>query len=212
MVENASVAILIQRARSALKSPTLYFLGKGGKQPNQSRPHGGDYVDLAKNISDPVIDSYRKKVRVRGFDPDKLGPLPACDCSGFVWWVLGEARKERNTDWIHDDARHAHRKFWIVSADNKFLGRPGDLLVYAHHDKTAYGHVGIITEVASNGNQEGLATRVIHCSAGNMALPPQDGEYPSSIAETGVEVFREHYDAAHPSWSTLVCRPWMLRA
>jgi hypothetical protein len=203
---------LIERARSALKLPTLYFLGKGGRRPDLPYPHGEDYVNLAENITDPVISSYREKAKAHGFDPDKLGPLPVCDCSGFVWWILGEARNDRNTDWIHNDARHAQNRFQVVSERPEFRGRPGDLLVYAHHGQTDYGHVGLITEVMGNQNQEGPATRVIHCSAGNMELPPREGEtYPSSIAETGVEVFRAHHDPAHSAWSTLVCRPWMLR-
>jgi hypothetical protein len=208
---------LLMRARSALKLPTLYFLGKGGGHPDLEYPNGRDYVNLAKNVSDPVIRSYREKAKAHGYDPDKIGPLPACDCSGFVWWILGEARSNRNTDWIHGDAQqqvvHPRRRFWVVSSGPEFRGRPGDLLVYAHHGSTAHGHVGLITEVMDNKKGgDSPAARVIHCSAGNMELPPLNGNvYPSSIAETGIEVFREHYNPAQPAWSTLVCRPWMLR-
>lgn len=202
---------LIQRARGALEQPTLYFLGMGGKRPDRPYPHGKDYVDLGENITDPVISSYRDKAQSAGYDPDKLGPLPVCDCSGFVWWILGESRSERNTDWIHHDALHAHGRFKSVSTEADFRSRPGDLLVYAHHGSTNYGHVGLITEVDAAAGAEGPALKVIHCSAGNMQLPPRPGEiYPSGIAETGVEVFRAHHDLSHPEWSTLVCRPWRL--
>ena len=201
---------LISRARSALDLPTLYMLSKGGRRPDRPYPNGKDYVDLAENTSDPVIQAYREKARAHGYDPDKLGPLPVCDCSGFIWWVLGEARGNRNTDWIHHDALYAGMRFQVVSTGHEFRGRPGDVLVYAHHDQTAHGHVGLITEVMG-GAAEGPASRVIHCSAGNMELPPRDGEiYPSGIAESGVEVFRAHHNPDYPAWSTLVCRPWML--
>ncbi|MFD2454483.1 CHAP domain-containing protein [Ideonella paludis] len=186
------------------------MLGKGGKRPERPYPHGKDYVDLAENTSDPTIKVYREKAQARGYNPDKLGPLPVCDCSGFIWWVLGEARNERNTDWIHQDARNADIRFRVVSTSPDFPGRPGDLLVYAHHGKTSYGHVGLITEV-QGGTAEGPASQVIHCSSGNMELPPRDGQiYPSGIAETGVEVFKVHHNPQHPEWSTLVCRPWLL--
>ncbi|MBQ0942968.1 CHAP domain-containing protein [Ideonella sp. 4Y16] len=201
---------LITRARSALLQPTLYFLGQGGHDPASPTPSGEDRIDLAKGKGEQY-DKARELAHQLGIDPWTLGPMPACDCSGLVWWILGEPRADRNTDWIHQDARGTHERMRTVSTGRDLVGRPGDLLVYASNPGARYGHVALITEVLAGPGQDGPATRMIHCSVDNHRLPaPPGARVHSGIAETDVEVYRRFHSAAHPEWSSLVCRPWLL--
>lgn len=205
-----SVDALIARARSALLLPTLYFLGQGGHQPHSPTPSGDARIDLARGNGEQY-DKARALAHQLGIDPWTLGPMPACDCSGLVWWILGEARADRNTDWIHADARGAHERVRVVSTGRDFVGRPGDLLVHGSNAQADHGHVALITEVLAAPGQEGPATRMIHCAVDNHRLPPPPGaRVHSGIAETDVELFRRFHSTAHPGWSSLVCRPWRL--
>jgi CHAP domain len=201
---------LIARARSALVLPTLYFLGQGGQDPGSPAPHGQDQIDLARGEGEQY-DKARAMAHQLGIDPWTLGPMPACDCSGLVWWILGEARADRNTNWIHRDARGPQQRMRVVSTGRDLVGRPGDLLVHGSNAQADYGHVALITEVQAAPGQDGPATRMIHSAVDNHRLPPPPGaRVHSGIAETGVELFRRFHSSAHPEWSSLVCRPWLL--
>lgn len=105
-----------------------------------------------------------------GMDPNSLWPWDkevACDCSGFSDWVQGFAREHLgvwfSTDMIVGDARSSdgilfYEVPWVES-------RPADLVVYPGKgigDDRKHGHVGVISEVDSEGPH-----RVIHCSHGN---------------------------------------------
>ncbi|MBQ0959895.1 CHAP domain-containing protein [Ideonella sp. 4Y11] len=201
---------LVTRARSAQQLPTLYFLGQGGRDPASPTPHGQDQIDLGRGEGEQY-NKAREMAHQLGIDPWTLGPMPACDCSGLVWWILGEARGHRNTDWMHQDARHKQQRMRVVSTGRDLVGRPGDLLVYGSNPGADYGHVALITEVLAAPGQDGPASRMIHCAVDNHRLPaPPGARVHSGIAETGVEVFRQFNSPANAEWSSLVCRPWLL--
>ncbi len=71
------------------------------------------------------------------------------DCSAFVWQVLGEAKHDRNTDWIAGDALHACTKFRRID-----VAVPGCIAVYPSRwekvpggpPKRHAGHVGIVVD------------------------------------------------------------------
>lgn len=72
------------------------------------------------------------------------------DCSAFVWTVLGEKKRDRNTDWIRSDALGKQTKF-------KQIPEPvaGCIAVYGSRwektpagvTKRHAGHVGIVVDI-----------------------------------------------------------------
>ena len=74
----------------------------------------------------------------------------ALDCSAFVWQVLGDKKRDRNTDWIVGDATHACTKFRRID-----VPVPGCIAVYPGRweivpggpNKRHAGHVGIVVDV-----------------------------------------------------------------
>jgi len=188
---------LLQRARSALAMPTLYWLGKGGRSAGTPTPGHGDIVDWRDHRDDPKAAEHLAKAQAAGLDPETVPPMPASDCTGFVWWVLGEARDERNTDWIHRTTRQGGGPFERFDPKRPLRTAPGALLVYPKppdgfvnlYGETAnHGHIGIVTAV----DGADRAARVIHCSARNFLLPPAPGEPRNAIRETGPELFVDH--------------------
>jgi len=87
------------------------------------------------------------------------------DCSAFVWNVLGEKKKDRNTDWISADAVGKQSKFIQIPAPI-----PGCIAVYGSRwertpsgvAKRHAGHVGIVadpakkTAIDSSSSQNGI--------------------------------------------------------
>lgn len=73
------------------------------------------------------------------------------DCSAFVWNVLGERKRDRNTDWIRADATGKQSKFEQIAAPV-----PGCIAVYGSRwertpagvAKRHAGHVGIVADPA----------------------------------------------------------------
>lgn len=73
------------------------------------------------------------------------------DCSAFVWTVLGEKKRDRNTDWIRADATGKQTKFVQIPAPVA-----GCIAVYgSRYERTPEGvtkrhagHVGIIADPA----------------------------------------------------------------
>ena len=193
----SSVDEFLQRARSALAMPTLYWLGHGGWQGNEApSPQPGRRIDIAaelaaKHVNAPAVArQYEAGLLQLGLNIDDL-PRVACDCSGFVAWALGLRRGPAplsngwiNTDSIHHDASGAQSMFRRQS-----VATAGCLLV---HPKSAdqppkVGHVAIVTAV----DAQGRATRLIHCAPENFLIEPAAGGARNAIAETGTE----HFDA-----------------
>lgn len=115
-----------------------------------------------------------------------------CDCSGFIWWVLGRSRFDGERWWdtraIHDEALKDKepRIFEYVAWGE---ARPGDLLVWGDHNGH-HGHIGIVTEMDAEG-----PSRVIHCSAGNYRA------LKDAIAETDPGIFKSNGAiVARPTW------------
>jgi hypothetical protein len=175
-----SAALWLGRARSAMGSNTLYWAGAGGHNAGTSHP-GSPFlmVDLSRfdestRLSVPLasaavlnghgIDYSRGALKVR-----------ACDCSGFVCWVLGFARTttqppwSRNGEvfWINTDAiwrdaaaDGAHARFVLLPS-----AAVGCLAVYPKPDDGSepFGHVAFVSAVGADGKPE----RFIHCSGEN---------------------------------------------
>lgn len=215
---------ILERARRMLDVPTLYWIGTGGNVPSHdaiSPP--GDPLDLQAAVAALAPAkrmAYLAKAQAAGVDPQRLPPLKACDCSGFVWWVLCQPRHDRNTDWIWHDAQNARTEFEPVDERDPLRAQPGAVVVYpkppaafrnSHGEPEDYGHVGIVTAVDAGGH----LARVIHCAAENFLAPPEvlpDGRQRerNAIAETGPEKFLEHVDLAGRAtrvvWRTQVPR------
>lgn len=119
----------------------------------------------------------------------------ACDCSGFVCWVLGLSRYQPlsfliplNGGWLNTDGMVCDSLHPVGYFEPAPAPQPGDLIVYpsAWFAKKAglgrggprIGHVGILTEATIT------STRVVHCSSGNYRT------YEDSIRETSIDVFR----------------------
>ena len=120
-----------------------------------------------------------------GMDPAQMFPMSqnmACDCSGFICWVLGLPRKtdiafyQKFGGWIYTDSIEAD----ILSSTGIFellqKPEPGCIVVYGAGKQI--GHVGIVSEVL-----DGKMKKVIHCSKGNYTT------YKDAIRETEPTVF-----------------------
>lgn len=186
----------LARARSALDTPTLYWLGQGGwtgRQPapaTPGRPFDPAAALRALAAKDPVKHAaYTAGLARLGLGVEAL-PRLACDCSGFVAWCLGVPRHPIAlagdadawfyTDAIHADALGARQAFTVLDR-----AEVGALLVFPSAGRARpVGHVGWITEVSG-----GRATRVLHCAPQNFEAPPPPGRPRNAIAETGTAVF-----------------------
>lgn len=162
---------LIARGRSMLGRQTLYWAGAGGLDPRAP----DCTTPLAVGRAWPGLPADERArllplARAAGLDPtDPDLVRPACDCSGYVCWVLGLSRRTPaggwiNTDSIWADAQGARRGF-----ARRDQAAPGDLLVYPQEGSgERFGHIGLVTAV----DAAGRALRVLHCSADNFALVP----------------------------------------
>jgi len=82
---------------------------------------------------------------------EDIRPGGKLDCSAFVWNVLGEKKRDRNTDWIRADAVGLQKRFAQIAEPV-----PGCIVVYGSRwEKTPAGvvkrhagHVGIVVDVA----------------------------------------------------------------
>jgi hypothetical protein len=145
-----TVPDLLERARQAIGQEIIYKLGSGGLKPEQPSPANKDNE---------------------------------CDCSGFAVWALHMSRMTNhplylkanggwiNTDSICLDARQSTGFFTEI-----LQPRLGCLVVFPSN--SAYGHIGIISEVVDN-----EITKVIHCSSSNYK------KFGDAIQETSPKVF-----------------------
>lgn len=188
------VESLLQRARSMLGRQTVYWPSAGGHDPDS--PSAASRVRVADEW--PTLDAQtqaelRPLAQAAGIDVDDPGlVVPAADCSGYVSWVLGLARRRRppqpgvgewiSTDSIYGDATHEARLF-------RPLGQavPGCLVVYPKPEHEPYGHVGVVSEVAA-----GRAVRVLHCAAANFKSAPFDAikeNAPTAFEQNPVSIY-----------------------
>lgn len=198
-----TVEQLLSRARSALAMPTLYWLRFGGWTGlgTPPKPQPGTPIQLKSELKDLAKKDLAKHQRyldgaaAAGIDIATLPPL-ACDCSGYVAWCLGVPRSPSPLpgNWLNTNAIHAD-----VSAPGgqgrlfRRLQRavPGALLVHpGDKARDEVGHVAIVTAV----DDQGRATRMLHCAPENLALPPPAGGTRNAIAETDASHFDGHAD------------------
>lgn len=77
---------------------------------------------------------------------DGEGPVQAFDCSAWIWFLMGEKKNDRNTDWILADACGKQTKFRRIDAPV-----PGCIAVYGTKwvkGERYAGHVGVVVNVA----------------------------------------------------------------
>ena len=82
---------------------------------------------------------------------ENWGPNGSGDCSALLWLILGEKKRDRNTDWIRGDALGAQTKFRVLAGPE-----PGAIAVYGTRwektpsgvTKRHAGHVGIVVDPA----------------------------------------------------------------
>ncbi len=175
----------LERACSALDTPTLYWLGWG----NGGGARPGTPIDAftqfqhKKTENHAVAVQYAAGMAQLGLRFEDL-PRVACDCSNFVCWALGIPTVI--TDAMVQDAAGAQKQFTVLSQ-----AVPGALLVYPGSGAGAarhVGHVGIVTQV----DVAGQPLRMLHCAPENYLLPPGPSGARSAIAETDTTVFKDN--------------------
>lgn len=195
-----TVEAVLRRARSMLVEGTVYWAGAGGLDPQS--PASSQRVKIADEwprLTPAEQAQFRPLALQAGIDvDDPNAAVQACDCTGFLCWALGISRKAPrqeawtlaggwiNTDSIWSDATHGGAMF-------RKLDRavPGCVVVYPKAGSNEqYGHDGLVTAVGSNG----IATRVIHCSASNFKAAPFD-----AVKENTGEAFL-HQKATVYAW------------
>lgn len=95
-------------------------------------------------------------------DPRQNG---AFDCSAFFWSLMGEKKKDRNTDWVRADAVGRKSRFRQIAQPV-----PGAIAVYGTRwektpsgaTKRHAGHIGIVVDVAKK--------LVIDCSSSQNGI------------------------------------------
>lgn len=204
-----SAELWIQRARSAVGRLTMYWAGAGGRNPQAPQP-GSEF--LAMDLGQFPRDASLREVRERAGELDANGHidysrgalrLQACDCSGFVCWVLGVPRSAQvggqtvhlNTDAIWSDAREggAHRFFVALPAP-----AVGCLAVYPRpaDGSEPFGHVAIVSAL----DEQGMPSRYIHCAGDNY----RDGL--DAILENHTDRFDRQANTLHV-WPASVALP-----
>jgi len=187
---NTGEAVLA-RAEGSMGHATLYWIGRGGVDPTAPLP--GQLTRVAPawtSLDVPTQQEMKALALTIGIDVhDPNLVRAACDCSGFVCWALGFARKTAlpngfeewtNSDSIWADAMGPQTRFYRVAK-----ARPGALVVYPRKDShERYGHVAIVVAADSQGN----AKRIIHCSADNLYSAPHD-----AIKITTTEKFQRQH-------------------
>lgn len=155
---------------TALLAPQLWPLyALAAVSATRSGPPGSTAASrIARAMHAARHCRMRYQMGAGGKQTDIARPCPsitgACDCSGFVAWVLGIARGPRaiSPTWIETtniwrDATGAQRSFARLAAP-----RPGCLLVYPDQG-TRQGHVALVTDIRG-GRWYG-----VDCSAGRYA-------------------------------------------
>lgn len=158
----------LARAQSALSHRTVYWLGVGGENPQAQSPGLPCHlvVDIREvwktsslgQIARQAI-SFDKFMRDKPYEDSTAIELGACDCTGFLAWVLGVpagGKSRITTEVICDDAKGDH-KIFVETQTPQVL----DFWVFPRDKVTEKpGHIALITEV-----QDGKVTRFIDCSA-----------------------------------------------
>jgi hypothetical protein len=203
-----SADIWLERARSAVGTATMYWAGAGGMDPGAPHP-GSDFllIDMQRyprgtSLAVPhAAAATLEPGRPIDYASGAL-KLRACDCSGFVCWVLavprqpvdrpGAAQRRNvwiNTDSIWRDASPDGPQAWFTALPR---ARPGCLAVYPKpaDGRERYGHVAFVAAV----DGDGRPTRYIHCSADNYAAGLD------AILENGAPMFERHAAATRYAW------------
>ena len=155
--------------------------------PNTSRMYAKGISPewLIKKARWAIGEATRYGLGEGGMDPEQLFPASernACDCSGFICWVLGLSRKtdigfyQKFGGWIYTDSIEADMLSNTGIFELLQKPEPGCIVVYGAGNKI--GHVGIVSEAL-----DGKMKKVIHCSKGNYTT------YKDAIRETEPTVF-----------------------
>ncbi|MEO8546210.1 MAG: CHAP domain-containing protein [Burkholderiaceae bacterium] len=201
MAASLTVTELLARIESARKTPTLYLLGRGGFLGNEPGPHPmpgkmvmpSQELQQMKTRNRKKYGDYVAAAQSAHIDLSVLPPsMPACDCSGFVTWVLDLARAPSaagpwiNTDSIFADATGTTARFKRHDSNAAPLStRVGAMLVFPKDSTHEVGHIGFVTQV----DAAGRPTRLVHCAPQNFLVPPAPGAARTAILETAPDVF-----------------------
>lgn len=150
----------VRRARSQLNLGN-YGLGSGGRDPRAADPFG---TYQARAGEDPAR-AHRRLLLGRVW----------IDCSGFVAWCLGIARKLSNGAWFYTDRIVADARRQLAFEDLGYRVpvdqvRPGDVVAYGSIDRDhdgkrdKIGHTGIVVAVPARVRSL-RDVRVIHAAA-----------------------------------------------
>lgn len=178
MVHPIAASDLVARARSACGHEASYALGAGGYNEKREWPWVETFVSRKRQPDGTTRDVLLNR---------------ACDCTGFVSWLI---RAHRHLDaatmpgwiaswgaWLETTqlVRDANAPWGYVARVPWIKARPGSIFVYGDDPQRGSGHVGLVVE------HDGTApSRVIHCSAGNYR---SRGD---AIGETTPAVFFKH--------------------
>lgn len=208
-----NVSTFLERVHGATKTPTLYFLGKGG-WPNALRgvphPQPGEMVSPCECLDDmQKYDShkyhrYEQAAAQAGVNLAAVRQMPlspACDCTRFVAWALDVAHDVRPdgkagsfyTGSILDDVTGARKMFERFDVATHGVAALGTMLVYASDGEHEVGHIGVVTEV----DGASRPTRIIHCAPENYLDAPLVNCERNAIRETDVARFFTFGDARH---------------
>lgn len=148
----------------------------------------GRYINGAGGFHPEMLDPQDSH-----WDPLKKHRGRGLDCSGFLFWCWGVARKQRlngkaehmDTSWLVRDARGAQRRVMLVAPESI---QPGDGVVYGDwldkRGKRREGHCGLVIAPPPGGlGSKFNRMRVVHCSLGN------DRSFGYAIAETDGQAF-----------------------
>ena len=168
-----TVQTVLARATAMAGRGTVYWAGTGGFDPHAASPDQPLAIGQQWPALSPEEQAMlRPLAEAAGLDVDAPGLVaPACDCSGFVCWVLGVSRNPApqrwiNTDSVWDDATGSGVQFRKIDH-----AVPGCLVVYPQAGSgERFGHIALVTEATADGR----AARIVHCSAANFGSAPPD--------------------------------------
>jgi hypothetical protein len=188
---------LVRAERAIAQGPVIYWLGAGGLNPDAAQP-GEDcqlVLDQGESWDKSLFASVRKNARSLATLYDKSQDimvryqrpacmaLSACDCSGFICWVMGISGVQNGfrvtTTMLIDDAAKGPNAQRFKRLDRPV---PGCLWIYKKGEADEVGHVALVRRL----NAQGKVAEFIDCSGDSFR------EHGSAIRARASDVFDKH--------------------